>query len=623
MFYHLEFDHNIVPMSAESDLLFPQGDSLMFSDFAHLPEFEDLSKDIFLSTGIDEITGEALLEDLDCKDSLKPLLMPELNDFSTSLEGTKAEDEEENITSAKAHESPFRGFMHGPSEESMEFLQAESKVGLPVSDALSNKSPIMASIMRAAEGGMISLRTVLATNEMNCMSLEEEMDLGPLNSEKTLHALSPFDQVATITSNGLVNALTQGDRIMTSMPSLAQGDMSIRTSSVGMSSTAALASLASLSSLKQAAVTRSSINGATQSSTGEPMSALTPLSPLRQVASTITRGMISSTTHADTMATIVAPSVFQINSPISSPSPTISSSDGGSLLNKMRGHEETINIHLMNASIAQPAVADLSSVTDCSSVSSIPSPQADVCRGTIPRHVMQEVSNYPTIQRSQSSHALGQFRTSSHLDTCPEEFTVSPVEMPIAGFSNLSPFTHYQASNLPGLAERSPTVSMRRVFSTGDLQLEKLLLSHKDAIVSQQAFNGIQICYGDKNVSRVEHSNNEETLGLKIGHYTSEERKVRLHRYRQKRNERNFSKKIKYACRKTLADSRPRIRGRFARTIDDSGELLLKENGASHDDEYDEVDGVMMVNGQYGMPNNAGPRFWNAVGMNAAMRHGV
>ena len=39
-------------------------------------------------------------------------------------------------------------------------------------------------------------------------------------------------------------------------------------------------------------------------------------------------------------------------------------------------------------------------------------------------------------------------------------------------------------------------------------------------------------------------------------------------RYRQKRHERNFNKRIKYQCRKTLADSRPRVRGRFARNDD-------------------------------------------------------
>ncbi|EFJ19353.1 hypothetical protein SELMODRAFT_419178 [Selaginella moellendorffii] len=54
----------------------------------------------------------------------------------------------------------------------------------------------------------------------------------------------------------------------------------------------------------------------------------------------------------------------------------------------------------------------------------------------------------------------------------------------------------------------------------------------------------------------------------KANKYTPEERKAKLERYRQKRSERNFQKKIKYACRKTLADSRPRVRGRFAKNDD-------------------------------------------------------
>uniref|UniRef100_A0A2N9J992 CCT domain-containing protein n=1 Tax=Fagus sylvatica TaxID=28930 RepID=A0A2N9J992_FAGSY len=47
---------------------------------------------------------------------------------------------------------------------------------------------------------------------------------------------------------------------------------------------------------------------------------------------------------------------------------------------------------------------------------------------------------------------------------------------------------------------------------------------------------------------------------------TTEERKEKLSRYRNKKTKRNFGRKIKYACRKALADSQPRIRGRFAKT---------------------------------------------------------
>ncbi|KAI4997122.1 hypothetical protein ZWY2020_052464 [Hordeum vulgare] len=54
-----------------------------------------------------------------------------------------------------------------------------------------------------------------------------------------------------------------------------------------------------------------------------------------------------------------------------------------------------------------------------------------------------------------------------------------------------------------------------------------------------------------------------------VGRYSAEERRERIEKYRTKRNQRNFQKKITYACRKTLADSRPRVKGRFARNVDD------------------------------------------------------
>ncbi|XP_051222310.1 uncharacterized protein [Lolium perenne] len=45
----------------------------------------------------------------------------------------------------------------------------------------------------------------------------------------------------------------------------------------------------------------------------------------------------------------------------------------------------------------------------------------------------------------------------------------------------------------------------------------------------------------------------------------TEERKQRLSRYRMKKFKRNFGRKIKYACRKAMADSQPRTRGRFSK----------------------------------------------------------
>ncbi|XBJ13273.1 uncharacterized protein [Aegilops tauschii subsp. strangulata] len=57
-----------------------------------------------------------------------------------------------------------------------------------------------------------------------------------------------------------------------------------------------------------------------------------------------------------------------------------------------------------------------------------------------------------------------------------------------------------------------------------------------------------------------------------ISDLKSEERKQKLNRYRKKKIQRNFGRKIKYACRKALADSQPRVRGRFAKM--DDGDML-------------------------------------------------
>ncbi|KVI10247.1 uncharacterized protein LOC112508185 [Cynara cardunculus var. scolymus] len=56
---------------------------------------------------------------------------------------------------------------------------------------------------------------------------------------------------------------------------------------------------------------------------------------------------------------------------------------------------------------------------------------------------------------------------------------------------------------------------------------------------------------------------------LKVGRYSMEERKDKIMRYLKKRNQRNFNKTIKYECRKTLADKRIRVRGRFAKNNND------------------------------------------------------
>ncbi|XP_030442571.2 putative zinc finger protein CONSTANS-LIKE 11 [Syzygium oleosum] len=124
------------------------------------------------------------------------------------------------------------------------------------------------------------------------------------------------------------------------------------------------------------------------------------------------------------------------------------------------------------------------------------------------------------------------------------------------------------------LAE-SETSPVRRVYSTGDLQRVNGL-QHKQRSESPLMSESNMIIEGMSRACR----------------YSPEEKKERIERYRSKRNQRNFNKKIKYACRKTLADSRPRIRGRFARNdeIDKCDQLPWSHEAGGEDEEEDEDD---------------------------------
>ena len=54
----------------------------------------------------------------------------------------------------------------------------------------------------------------------------------------------------------------------------------------------------------------------------------------------------------------------------------------------------------------------------------------------------------------------------------------------------------------------------------------------------------------------------------RIGKITLEERFSKIQRYREKRERRQWDKKISYDCRKQVADNRVRIKGRFIRKED-------------------------------------------------------
>ncbi|KAL6641050.1 hypothetical protein ACP70R_019231 [Stipagrostis hirtigluma subsp. patula] len=116
------------------------------------------------------------------------------------------------------------------------------------------------------------------------------------------------------------------------------------------------------------------------------------------------------------------------------------------------------------------------------------------------------------------------------------------------------------------------------------------------AAAAQMAFAGNSAemqMGGSRSPGRLPAAATAETSSLEDANFkgvrlSGEQRREKIHRYIKKRNERNFSKKIKYACRKTLADSRPRVRGRFAKN-DDYGE---PSRAMQSHEEYEQIDGM-------------------------------
>ncbi|CAH2080181.1 unnamed protein product [Thlaspi arvense] len=152
--------------------------------------------------------------------------------------------------------------------------------------------------------------------------------------------------------------------------------------------------------------------------------------------------------------------------------------------------------------------------------------------------------------------------SSNSVDGKPNQIPFDNI--PIMDSSNL----HYNTLNSPESDFFSGQM-MRRVYSTGDLQ------TLRSNFTEQRSSENSSMPFSDEQ-------------NFKVRRYSAEERKEKISKYRAKRNQRNFTKTIKYACRKTLADSRPRIRGRFAR----NDEIVEIPNVEDDDAELWKLDGM-------------------------------
>jgi flagellar biosynthesis GTPase FlhF len=121
--------------------------------------------------------------------------------------------------------------------------------------------------------------------------------------------------------------------------------------------------------------------------------------------------------------------------------------------------------------------------------------------------------------------------------------------------------------------------------STGIPKAKNSTKSTKKEEREEQEYNHIKIPSGlglPRSMSDPNLSTSIDDYGLLnvqrpdgwVGAYSPESRKVRIERFMEKRNNRVWTKKVKYGVRKHFADSRLRVKGRFVKKEE---ELLMRD----------------------------------------------
>lgn len=188
-----------------------------------------------------------------------------------------------------------------------------------------------------------------------------------------------------------------------------------------------------------------------------------------------------------------------------------------------------------------------------------------------------EFENYPSAFRSYTHTNLLQFSFPDYSVLMGNLNTSAAMSAEGLGlFSgsvfNTEPLLHSQDLEFQGENE-SFYSSDQSGYASGDMQT---LYGNNNQRLASSCSSPVLLTCDTSNLD-------ESTYGVR--RLTVDERKEKINRYLKKRNKRNFTKKIKYVCRKTLADSRPRVRGRFAKN-GESGEGVTPVS-SNYEDEFD------------------------------------
>lgn len=143
----------------------------------------------------------------------------------------------------------------------------------------------------------------------------------------------------------------------------------------------------------------------------------------------------------------------------------------------------------------------------------------------------------------------------------------------------------------PSVSSSSNSTSVTREDDLKADKQQKIKLQFTQSSVKKSyEVNGEKIGGSSKFSAITTQTSTESVNSAEDDAKLTEQRKKRrmeaLARFRSKRANRSFTKKVRYECRKQLADSRPRVKGRFVRKVEMA---LFHKYGAMYREHLDEL----------------------------------
>ncbi|KAL2921645.1 Two-component response regulator-like APRR5 [Bienertia sinuspersici] len=158
------------------------------------------------------------------------------------------------------------------------------------------------------------------------------------------------------------------------------------------------------------------------------------------------------------------------------------------------------------------------------------------------------------------------------VDVCPMVCTTSPSPSPSSANQQMNSYPmnidlrqHYHP------LDQSPKLSSNQPISVQDQKLESLEeRAHFSSAADQSASSSLHndtAGAGHLNGGGSDGGNDQTHVTRELNRQRSLQREAALNKFRLKRKERCYEKKVRYESRKKLAEQRPRVKGQFVRQV--------------------------------------------------------